>query len=339
MDAMPNPLDPIEDTTALPAEAPSHIYAALTRAREAKQLSVADVAAHLKLTPRQINALEQADFANLPSKTFVRGFVRNYAKFLELEPEPFLAALDATQPSEPAEKVPNHAERTRQTAPKSDEVEISRGHRSWLKYALGLSGLAIAIMVGASIIEYRLQDKKTEPAAVPLTLPPPPSPTPPPATSNTAPAENAGTVQPTTPSPTNPPIANAPAAPVTTPANTPVPVPAPAPPPAVVPTPPPPSPEVVKPAPQAADNKPTETNKSGAIQLSSKQDAWVQITDSQGKKIFSGTLTAGKNEVLDGKPPFKLIVGNAKSVTLNYHGKAVALDEHIKGEVARLKLD
>lgn len=334
MDAMPNPLDPIEDSIAPQTVAPSQTYAALTRAREAKSLSVADVAAHLKLTPRQINALEQADFANLPSKTFVRGFVRNYAKFLEIDPEPLLQALDATQPFEPAEKVPNHAERTRQTAPKSDEVEISRGHRSWMKYALGLSGLAIAIMVAASIIEYRLQDKKTEPAAVPLTLPPPavpssppPSPTPvPPSTQNATTGSNVSVTSPTSTS--------TPTVPITTPTSVPVPAPAP------VPAPSPTAPPVEPAKPTAAEAKPADASaKNGAIVLTSKQDAWIQITDSQGKKVFSGTLSAGKSEALDGKAPFKLIIGNAKSVSLNYHGKNIALDEHTKGEVARLKLD
>jgi cytoskeleton protein RodZ len=41
-----------------------------------------DVAAKLKLTARQIEALEQEDFSHLPSEVFVRGFVRNYARLV-----------------------------------------------------------------------------------------------------------------------------------------------------------------------------------------------------------------------------------------------------------------
>lgn len=59
----------------------------LAEAREAKGLTVADVAEKLKLTPRQIEALEAEDLSRLPSAVFVRGFVRNYARLLDLPPD------------------------------------------------------------------------------------------------------------------------------------------------------------------------------------------------------------------------------------------------------------
>ncbi|HET7765070.1 MAG TPA: helix-turn-helix domain-containing protein [Burkholderiales bacterium] len=67
---------------------------ALARLREERKLSVADVAQRLKYGARQIEALEAEEFDRLPGATFVRGMVRGYAKLLETDPEPILAALE-----------------------------------------------------------------------------------------------------------------------------------------------------------------------------------------------------------------------------------------------------
>jgi len=66
----------------------------LARLRSERKLSVADVAQRLKYGARQIDALEAEEFDKLPGATFVRGMVRGYAKLLETDPEPILAALE-----------------------------------------------------------------------------------------------------------------------------------------------------------------------------------------------------------------------------------------------------
>ena len=45
--------------------------------REAAQLTVDDVAHHLKLARRQVLAIENDELDALPGPTFVRGFIRN----------------------------------------------------------------------------------------------------------------------------------------------------------------------------------------------------------------------------------------------------------------------
>jgi cytoskeleton protein RodZ len=65
----------------------------LREAREHLNLSVAEVAAQIKFAPRQIEALESDDFRQLPEVAFLRGFVRSYAKILNLDAKPLLAAL------------------------------------------------------------------------------------------------------------------------------------------------------------------------------------------------------------------------------------------------------
>lgn len=69
------------------------VGAVLREGREQLGLSIADVANRIKFAPRQIEAMEADDFAHLPEMTFVRGFVRSYARLLEIDAAPLLAAL------------------------------------------------------------------------------------------------------------------------------------------------------------------------------------------------------------------------------------------------------
>ena len=57
----------------------------LRTAREAKRLSLEDTAFALKLSPRQVADIEANEWSGLP-KTVIRGFVRNYARYLGLDP-------------------------------------------------------------------------------------------------------------------------------------------------------------------------------------------------------------------------------------------------------------
>ena len=75
------------------AAQPFSVGAKLRETRMHLGLEVADVADHIKFAPRQIEALEEDNLACLPEMAFVRGFVRSYAKLLQLDPAPLLAAL------------------------------------------------------------------------------------------------------------------------------------------------------------------------------------------------------------------------------------------------------
>lgn len=66
------------------------IGAALRAAREEKGWTTQDVGARLRLMARQIEAIEAEDFSRLGQPVFARGFVRNYAKLLGLDPNELL---------------------------------------------------------------------------------------------------------------------------------------------------------------------------------------------------------------------------------------------------------
>lgn len=68
--------------------------AVLRAAREAQGYSLAEVAQVLKFGVRQLEALENDDYSTLKGATFIRGFVRSYARYLRLDEVPLLAALE-----------------------------------------------------------------------------------------------------------------------------------------------------------------------------------------------------------------------------------------------------
>lgn len=75
------------------AAASTSVGATLRASREQRNWSQEDVSVRLKFGVRQIAALEDERWNDLPHGMSLRGFVRNYARILDLAPEPLLLAL------------------------------------------------------------------------------------------------------------------------------------------------------------------------------------------------------------------------------------------------------
>ncbi|HIE54406.1 MAG TPA: helix-turn-helix domain-containing protein, partial [Chromatiaceae bacterium] len=70
----------------------------LRHAREARGLDVATVAEALHLKQAMVVALENEDFEKLPARVFVRGYYRNYVRFLELPEQALMKEFDELCP-------------------------------------------------------------------------------------------------------------------------------------------------------------------------------------------------------------------------------------------------
>ena len=122
---------------AMPAGTPTEgLDRLLARSREAQNLSVADVARQLKLSAWQIEALEAGQYQKLPGTVFVRGFIRNYARLLRLDPEALLRAA--------GDSLPWTAPRS-DTPPSHDIPFPTAGNRRWRKYMIA----ALVVLVAA----------------------------------------------------------------------------------------------------------------------------------------------------------------------------------------------
>lgn len=78
-----------EDSYTLPG--PGRL---LRAARESAGVSLRDISAQLHLDERTVDSLECDDFDNLPAPTFVRGYLRGYARLLSVPVGPVLEAYD-----------------------------------------------------------------------------------------------------------------------------------------------------------------------------------------------------------------------------------------------------
>ncbi|MEZ2585240.1 cytoskeleton protein RodZ [Kluyvera intermedia] len=98
------------------------------------------------------------------------------------------------------------------------------------------------------------------------------------------------------------------------------------------------------PAPQTAAPLPTDPAQTAApvadanaLVMNFSADCWLEVTDATGKKLFSGLQRKGGNLNLSGQAPYKLKIGAPAAVQIEYQGKPVDLSRFIRtNQVARL---
>ncbi|HTH39170.1 MAG TPA: RodZ domain-containing protein [Rhodocyclaceae bacterium] len=314
VEAAPEPAtESIVETEGLQAAAAVVLPGARLKAeREARGLSLTEVAHALKFGARQIETLEADRYDQLQGATFLRGFIRSYARYLKLEDAPLLALLEAGAPPPQAEIVAptNMGEAMVQPF-------IERNQK-WLMLAMAL---VVVLAVGAywlTMNEKMTRGSEAESETVKDD-----------ATAQAAPAQP---VMAPTPVAVAAPAPEAPAAPV-------APV---APPPVVTPVPQAaPAPVVPAPAAAATPVSAAAAQPAGQKQISLDFDgrSWVEIKDATQRIIFTGEYSAGNKQVVTGKPPFQLWIGKVSAVRVVYNEQKVNLQPYARDEVARLTLD
>lgn len=303
---------PYSDTSqATPDSASSRpIGTALRQAREARGLSQGDAAQALKLTLRQVEALESEQFERLPGAAFARGFLRNYARLVQLDPDPLIADFDAQYAGPGVE--------LRQVSNAQGALPVGGGGRgpSAMPAAL-VAAFLLAVVIAGWYFDWFRQPEPTEQAAGtgPVIVLPPASSIASPASGSVAPPAE-GAVPPAVPQAASEGAAVAP------------------PPPAAAPT------ESVAQggAPLPAASPVAAPDGLDRLAFSFAQEAWVEVRDGSGAIIFSRISGAGSAQEVQGKGPFALVVGNAPNVRLTLNGQPVDLAPHTKVSVARLTL-
>ena len=77
-----------------PAGAAGGIGSALRALRQSKGWSLDEVSSRIKFSTKQIDALENEQWANLPTGVSLRGLVRNYARLLGADSQTIVDSLD-----------------------------------------------------------------------------------------------------------------------------------------------------------------------------------------------------------------------------------------------------
>jgi cytoskeleton protein RodZ len=86
-----------------------------------------------------------------------------------------------------------------------------------------------------------------------------------------------------------------------------------------------------------ADSNPVSA--AHALVMTFTADCWLEVTDASGKKLFSGMQRNGGTLNLDGQSPYKLKIGAPAAVQIQFQGKPVDLSQFVRSsQVARLTL-
>lgn len=127
--------------------------AVLRAARTERQLSVDRVAMALRLSARQVLALEEEDFDRLPGPTYVRGYLRNYAQYLGIPAEPLIEAFN---------RLPAAARRAEFVAP-ATQPQLTSSHA-----LVKLATVLVAVVVfGLAAIWWAGEGEEPSPAVLP----------------------------------------------------------------------------------------------------------------------------------------------------------------------------
>jgi len=334
--------DPVAEPEPIPpGPAPGEV---LRKAREARGESVTDVARTLKLSAHQLEALEDGRFDVLPGPTFVRGFLRNYARYLEIDPEPLLEGISTRTPT--AADLASMIKLDGNVQPKASP----RPRTGLFPVILAvLAALALAGLIGAGIYkgwfkgwfdfqfnlptvaQIRERFASSEPQ-VQHELPQP---------------VQVGPQKPVEPEPQKP-VEPEPQKPVVPePQNTvqlkpqiikleqPVPVNI--------------APESARDPLQTESDQalaaalgqaPAAAPEEATLRLSFNASARAEVRDNSGRLIFTRTGAKGSASHVKGKPPLSVMIKQANNVRMEFNGQAVDLREHTSRDgVARLTLE
>ena len=313
----------------------------LRQARDKAGLSLSDVASRLRMGIKQVRALEENDYLSLPTGTFLRGFVRNFAKEVGVKPEIALALLEKTHlaavPLRASSVVVPSQQNINVPTPGGD-IATPRA-RLVIVAVIALLVLIIVWWWWEYVRPYLAEggrpkgDNSAKTVSVPIAVP------------EQVPLATQNAVAVVPPSVSAIPEQTQPASVQTLAAPTPV-LPTPAPASAqsavtksvtatTVVSPPPTSPPVVK-SDVALKAQAPVTAGSGMLGLTFSDKSWVQVLDANGKLVVDKIFKAGDAEEVTGKAPFAVIIGNALVTRLAYNGKEVDLAPHTRASVARV---
>jgi cytoskeleton protein RodZ len=139
---------------------------ALRSAREARGATVADAALATRIRASHLEALEREAFGALGGAVYVKGFLRSYAGWLGLDPEPLVAAFRAGGGDDQDVRPPVRAGRLRPI--EAGFGGFGRRRRpGWLLVGSVVAGLVLAVSV-LSLVSSGGQDEPP-PVVVPTT--------------------------------------------------------------------------------------------------------------------------------------------------------------------------
>ena len=277
----------------------------LREIRESRNIGIEAVSAELRLEIKLLQQIENEEQEQLPEAPFVKGYLRNYARMLNVDAAPLLEAYGRVCGADAPGLT--KVSRVRELTSKS----VAPRSTTWIIVAV----LVVSVLVWwwSQMLSFK---KSAEEAAVPVSeLGAEATPVQQGATltqggNGVAVIELALPAQPQSQSQSQSqpqaqqPLATAAAAPAAT---------------------------------EAAPAS-TTAAKPATITLKFSQESWVDITDATGARLFMDLAKANESRTVTGVAPFKVMLGNAPAVTIEYNGAPYDHKAYDKKGIARFTL-
>ncbi len=280
----------------------------LKRGREAKGLSLSDVVKQLSLASEVIEALESDDAEALPSAVFVQGYLRSYAKIIDIDAEPLITLYRAQTPQKELGTL----------SQPSIKQEMHSGHGAVraISWAIGLGLIAL--------VAFWWVNQGEEILAVDTLINEPVSDTPVLTLPKIAEVEERVVEEPLTE--VEEPTTDMPMEVIEEPAS-------------IVEEPPIEIPEAVIEQVGVGDETSLSSDPEWEIVITFTGPCWVNIKDADGKSRIVGNISEGTVHTLEGPAPYNVILGNAAAVELRINGQLIDLTSYSRGNVARFTLN
>lgn len=283
----------------------------LREARERQKLSVDEVADLLKVPAAVIGAIENSDTTQLPPATFTRGYLRGFAKFVEINPNNVLAAYDRIVPRN-SDYNPHstlHGEENRQSSLtktvtyvliivgivgvvfaayqyyNDKAAQMKAGSQARTEQAVSEAGSLDAPTIKSLPRQGSQNEASQNPSSQKIAI------------QQNASVSSDGELQIDKAYPSVD-LTNASAA------------------------------RQASVAKEAVVS--TEIPDTSKVAFFAKKGAWLQIKDASGKRLHYDMIAKGKWFVVNGKGPFKVSLGNARSTTMKINGLNVDMSAYIK---------
>jgi cytoskeleton protein RodZ len=296
----------------------------LKAAREAHNLDRTEIARWLKLDEKFIKAIEEDDEENLPQPVFIAGYIRSYAKLVDLPSDQLVKEFTRSHhvftpkiAKPPEAPVPGHLNKVAESLPKRFSV-AAHSHPAKVKWFVTAS-LAIFVVGAVSWMAVFLKGSGpqvaalNEPQNIALPAPLPAETTDQP---HGAAAAGDGQLQ----------------ADIEPPKRITVPL-------QLAPL---DKKERADPGVVAAlgDEQVATKERLENIAMHFNADSWVEIRDATGKRLIRSLGVAGATKEVKGVAPFQVLIGYGPGVELTYNGEPYDFSQHQgKQQVARFTLN
>ncbi len=277
--------------------------------REQRNLTIEEIATRLHLDPRIIRLLETDAFDELPASIFVRGYIRNYAKELDVDAGYLIDIYDETGVEEEPEIIPE-VKQPRQTSSSDKPVKAFTYLISLILVILVIAWWQSNYLIpdsGSDAISDTEEDRGQPPAFdYPYDIVEHPDlkyyekpPEPAAGTEDRAAGETGAKAGETVDTDT------AAAEPEETGDG-----------------------EIIR----------SETDGPDRVVMRLTADSWIEVFDTGGRKVYVGLARAGDTLILRGEAPFSVLLGFAQGVEIEFNGEQFDPASYSRSGVARFTL-